>query len=177
MLTLKKVDDWRRVKALDAYSDADARAIYEETVRRHVRSLAGARVLGLLAAFIVAIFMMIFAGVLTSVVFTFVIDLRDELGGIVVVASLLAGPIAGLFMYSSHVQDSLGVLIIKELTPIQGDVSRCKSCGYSLEGLPVRDQSLRCPECAREVSTVPSCILDDLGIERVGAAPRVRIRP
>ena len=176
MLTLKKVDDWRRVKALDVYSDADARAIYDETVRRHSRSLAGTRVLGIFAAFIVAILGMIFAGVLTIVVLSFVIDSRDELGWMVVVMSLLAGPIAGLFMFSSFVHDSLNTLILNELTPKLGDLLRCKSCGYSLEGLPERDERLRCPECAREVSTVPSCILDDLGIERVGGVPRARIR-
>lgn len=176
MLTLKEVDDWRRVKALDAYSDADAQAIYTETIRRHVGSLAGTRVMGICAAFIVAIFMMIFSGVLTSVVLSFVIHTRDELEWMVVVASLFVGPIAGVFMFSSFVHDSLNTLVIGELMPKLDGHSHCQSCGYSLEGLPESDNRLRCPECGHETSTIPNCILYDLGIERVGDAPRVRIR-
>lgn len=164
---------WQLIHGLSGYADVDARRIYRETCLRHAVALAGMNLFGVIAGVVIAGVTLVFLFAISSVIVGRIQTLHPVFGHTswlapVVLAPVVLAGLSGMKVYAWLTRSLVCACIEHELKPRRADVSRCESCGYSLEGLPEIDSTLRCPECAHETSTVWYSILDDLGIERVG---------
>ena len=172
MLIAPRVKPWRQIDALRVYSDADARRIYRESWRRNAPGLVASLAVGLFVAATVATVAMILSWSVSRLIYLMLQNNSNQFWRFEMIVPLLIGPLLGVLFFSSFRRRCVAEIVEAELTPECADISRCTSCGYSLEGLPEIEDTIKCPECAREVSTIWHSILDDLGIERIDEGVR-----
>lgn len=166
MLIAPRVKPWRQIDALRAYSDTDARRIYRESWRRNASGLSATLVIGMFVAMTVATLVMLLSWLVSRFIYLWLEDTAEQIGRIVMLVPLVVGPLAGVLLFSTFRRQCVEEIVEGELTPERDDISRCMSCGYCLDGLPEIDGTLKCPECACEVSTLWRSILTDLEIKQ-----------